>query len=194
MSIVGSAEYLKEIRYISFARPDAAIAMAKRREAVERFAQGIDLPPEIVLGHMNTTFVNAGQITEDLFRTHIEPKLLVWVKALTVGYLRPQLMKAAGIKPNDDGSLPELPPEIARARDLVRREFVSSPTPTARRTRAKRTPRCRSRTRATFERSASRSTTSPAPTSWRCGYAWRKRSTCERRFERKTRTCCPSST
>ena len=116
MSVVGASEYLEKFRYLSFARPDAAIAMAKRREAVERFAQGIDLPPEIVLGHMNTTFANAGVITEDLFRTHIEPKLLIWCEALTVGYLRPAMMKAAGIKPNPDGSLPELPPEIQQAR------------------------------------------------------------------------------
>ena len=114
MTIVGPAEYLQHIRYVSFARPDAAVAMAKRREAVERFAQGVDLPPEIVLGHMNTTFANAEQITEDLFRTHIEPKLLVWCECLTVGYLWPALMKAAGIGPNPDGTMPEIPPEIRK--------------------------------------------------------------------------------
>jgi hypothetical protein len=64
MSVVGPAEYIDKIKYVSFARPDAAIAMAKRREAVERFAQGIDLPPEIVLGHFNCCDQDTEILTE----------------------------------------------------------------------------------------------------------------------------------
>ena len=89
----------KGFRYFSFARPDAAVAMAKRREALERFAQGIELPPEWIFGHASTTFANAMQITEDAFRLYIEPGLSEVCEAITQGYLWPRLMKDAGLDP-----------------------------------------------------------------------------------------------
>jgi hypothetical protein len=101
----------KGIKYISFARPDAAIAMGKRREALERFAQGIELPPEWTFGHASTTFANAFQITEDAFRIYIEPGLSEVCEALTIGYLWPQLMLQAGLDPNEP-----VPDEIRRQR------------------------------------------------------------------------------
>jgi hypothetical protein len=106
----GPAELIdKGIKYLSFARPDAAVAMAKRREALERFAQGIELPPEWIFGHASTTFSNAFQITEDAFRLYIEPGLSEVCEALTRGYLWPKLMQRRGLKPGSP-----VPPEIKK--------------------------------------------------------------------------------
>lgn len=99
----------KGLKYLSFARPDAAIAMAKRREALERLAQGIELPPEWLFGHASTTFSNAFQITEDAFRLYIEPGLAEVCEAITRGYLWPKLMMDAGLSPEAD-----IPPEIMK--------------------------------------------------------------------------------
>lgn len=101
----------KGLKYLSFARPDAAVAMAKRREALERFAQGIELPPEWIFGHASTTFANAFQITDDAFRVYIEPGLVDVCENLTRGYLWPQLMKEAGLAIDDP-----VPPEIRKHR------------------------------------------------------------------------------
>lgn len=101
----------KGLKYLSFARPDAAVAMAKRREALERFAQGIELPPEWIFGHASTTFANAFQITDDAFRVYIEPGLVDVCENLTRGYLWPKLMEEAGLAISDP-----VPPEIRKHR------------------------------------------------------------------------------
>lgn len=99
------------LKHLSFARPDAAVALAKRTEAVIRFAQGFTWPPEVTLGHRETTFTNAGQISEDMFRLYIEPKLVTACDALTSGYLHPKLKQEAGINP-----AAPTPPEILKQR------------------------------------------------------------------------------
>lgn len=83
------------IKHWEFTRSfDALPSMALRREAVERLAQGIDLPVEVVTGHRQTTFANAASIDESTFKVHIKPKLELLVDALTVGYLRAHLLNA----------------------------------------------------------------------------------------------------
>lgn len=79
-------------------------AMGLRNEAIRRFALGMDLPPEQVLGMSGTTSDAAGnvshwgawQVEESTIKLHIEPMLDVIVNAITVGYMRPL---------TDDGSL-----------------------------------------------------------------------------------------
>lgn len=58
---------------------------------VRRFARGINLPVEVVEGHMATTFSNAEQIDQDTFDDYLQPRAIMLVDALTVGYLRPKL-------------------------------------------------------------------------------------------------------
>lgn len=88
------AQYIKDdaaMKFIDFMRSSDDQAMKKRAEAVQRFAQGMDLPVEIVTGHMQTTFANAAQIDEDLYKVHIEPKCELLVASFTTGYLWPIL-------------------------------------------------------------------------------------------------------
>lgn len=73
-------------------------SMGLRNEAIRRFALGMDLPPEQVLGMSGTSTGSssgtvshwgAWQVEESTIKLHIEPMLDVIVNALTVGYLRP---------------------------------------------------------------------------------------------------------
>lgn len=75
-------------RLLTFNREWDAEAAKKRAECVLRFAQGYDLPVEVILGHMSTTFANAAQISADMYRLYVEPKVLIGTDGLTTGYLR----------------------------------------------------------------------------------------------------------
>jgi len=78
------------LKHIAF-QTDDTVHVVKRREALERLAQGLDLPMEVVLGHQQTTFANAAQISEDTFKLHIEPTVQMEVDALTIAVLWPGL-------------------------------------------------------------------------------------------------------
>jgi hypothetical protein len=75
-------------------------ALEMRNDAIHRFALGMDLPPEQVLGMSSNQGTGGGtsngvshwgawQIEEATIKLHIEPMLDVVVAALTVGYVRP---------------------------------------------------------------------------------------------------------
>jgi hypothetical protein len=77
-------------------------AVGLRNEAIRRFALGMDLPPEQVLGISSSNGTGGGastgvshwgawQIEEATVKLHIEPMLDTIVSALTLGYLRPAL-------------------------------------------------------------------------------------------------------
>lgn len=77
-------------------------AMSLRNEALRRFALGMDLPPEQILGlssrggtgggqGQSVSHWGAWQIEEATIKLHVEPMLDVIVNALTMGYLRPAL-------------------------------------------------------------------------------------------------------
>lgn len=85
------------MEHLSFAPEQETASIAKRTEAVQRLAQGVDLPPEIVTGMHASTFNNAQQISEDLYNQHISGKVGVCTDGLTDGYFLPFLAVAAGI-------------------------------------------------------------------------------------------------
>jgi hypothetical protein len=68
-------------------------AVVLRSEAIRRFAIGMDMPPEIVLGTATTGSAanhwTAWQIEESSIKVHVEPMLELIANALTVGYLEP---------------------------------------------------------------------------------------------------------
>lgn len=88
----------KGIRFIEF-KHDDAINVVKRREALERLAQGLDLPFEVILGHQGTTFANAQVISEDTFRVHLEPMVQLFCDAVTLKILWPALAARKGLTP-----------------------------------------------------------------------------------------------
>ena len=77
-------------------------AMELRIEAIRRFALGMDLPPEQVLGMSSNGGTGGGnsngvshwgawQVEESTIKLHIEPMLDTVCNAITMGYLRPTI-------------------------------------------------------------------------------------------------------
>lgn len=98
--IRGPAELGDRIKQFKFERSfDPALAQRADR-VLERILQGLDVPKDIVTGLANVKYSNALQIDETLYKTHIEPLMLLIVDALTVVYLRPYLI-ASGFSPEE---------------------------------------------------------------------------------------------
>lgn len=105
MVVRAPADYIEKIRFDDFTRSfDSYPSVALRKEAVERFAQGIDLPVEIVTGQGGANHWSAWQIDEQTFKAHIEPMLTLICDGLTGGYLHPGLL-AMGAKPEEIADL-----------------------------------------------------------------------------------------
>lgn len=94
----GPAEALKEFRHLTIARVGDATILPKIAALIERIARGLNLPVEIIMGHQQTTFSNAAQVKQDTFDDHFQPRCALICDALTVGFLRPNLI-AAGMDP-----------------------------------------------------------------------------------------------
>jgi hypothetical protein len=98
--IRGPAELGDKIKQFKFERSfDPALAERSDR-VLDRILQGIDVPKDVVTGLANVKYSNALQIDETLYKTHIEPLMLLIADAITVVYLRPYLI-ANGYNPSD---------------------------------------------------------------------------------------------
>jgi hypothetical protein len=122
----GPAEFIQHVRHIPFQTDDQENVI-KRTEAVERLARGLDLPPEKVLGHMGTTYANAGQISEDNFNLYIEPALQMICDALTITYLWPAMAHARGIDADHLGDSPFPDDVMSVAITYDARKLISKP-------------------------------------------------------------------
>lgn len=90
--IRGPAELGDRIKQFKFERSfDPALA-ARSDRVLERILQGLDVPKDVVTGLANVKYSNALQIDETLYKTHIEPLMLLIADALTIVYLRPYLI------------------------------------------------------------------------------------------------------
>lgn len=94
------------IRHITFERSSDEWLVRQAEKALDRVLQGIDIPKEIVTGLEAVKFSNAVVITEDLFRSNIEPLALAFVDSLTDVYLRAELKSSRfGYKDEDLANL-----------------------------------------------------------------------------------------
>jgi hypothetical protein len=95
----GPAELGKEIRWIPYGRPieDQLVTLIDR--TLERIMQGLDIPKDIVAGLANVRYSNAIVIDDNLYRSHIEPLVLLATDALTSVYLRPNLIRSTDPDP-----------------------------------------------------------------------------------------------
>lgn len=100
-------EHIDKAKLLTFWSELDANSLALRSEAIRRFALGMDLPPEQVLGMGSNPGTGGGnsngvshwgawQIEEATIKMHIEPMLDAIVNAITMDYLRPGL--------DDDGT------------------------------------------------------------------------------------------
>lgn len=93
-------DLIGQIQHLTFGTPLDEKAMSLREEAIKRFAAGIDLPAEVVLGLADSNHWTAWQIEESAVKLHVEPMLEAICEALTIGYLHPAL-EALGLPTED---------------------------------------------------------------------------------------------
>lgn len=102
------ADLIPAISHLVFDSKDDDTAIAKMDALLLRFAQGMDLPMEVIMGHQSTTFANAVQIDESTFKAHLEPSVNLVCGFLTAGYLWPSLgaPRPVDVRPNEAVLLP----------------------------------------------------------------------------------------
>lgn len=98
--IRGPALALAEMRHMSFGRDRTETLDAAVEARVLRLARAMNMPVEIVTGHMATTFANAETIEQNKWDDHYEPRARLITALLTSVFLRPNLI--------DSGFAPEL--------------------------------------------------------------------------------------
>lgn len=76
-------EALAGIQHMTFWNEISEKATEMRDAAIRRFALGIDLPPEVLLGTADVNHWGSWQIEESTIKAHIEPALEVMAAALT---------------------------------------------------------------------------------------------------------------
>ncbi len=113
-----------------------AASLELRNEAIRRFALGMDLPPEQVLGMSSNGGTGGGtsngvshwgawQVEESTIKMHVEPMLDVIVNALTMGYLRPMTDDPTGIIVYDTSALRLRPDRSKEAFELWDRGLIT---------------------------------------------------------------------
>lgn len=91
--LTGPAEAGKALQYIQINREADRFLTERCDRTLERILQGIDMPKDFVTGLANIRYTNARSIDESLYKSHIEPLVLMLVDALTTAYLWPALKK-----------------------------------------------------------------------------------------------------
>lgn len=92
-----STDALDKIKHLTFDSTISEHISTMRKDAVERMAQSLDIPPEVLTGMGKSNHWSSWQIEESSIKVHIEPLLIQLADALNVGYYQPAL-KAAGVK------------------------------------------------------------------------------------------------
>jgi hypothetical protein len=87
------------IKKVDLNRPFDEQAVKLREDALDRLLNGLDIPKDLVTGFQNVRYSNAQQISENLYKAHVEPAAVLACEALTVTRLRPALI-ARGIEPD----------------------------------------------------------------------------------------------
>lgn len=98
----GPKEYLgaDAVRVINLGRITDASTDQRIKDKIDRLARGLNLPVEVLMGHMATTFANAEQVDQDTFDDHLEPRCMTMADVYETGFLKPQLVEA-GIAPEE---------------------------------------------------------------------------------------------
>jgi hypothetical protein len=100
----GPAELGKEIKLIDLSRRVDSDMLDQQSRALDRVLAGVDIPKDIVQGLSQARYSNAIIITDEMYKSHIEPLILLLVDSLTRIVLQPALKKA-GIDPDLSNNL-----------------------------------------------------------------------------------------
>lgn len=89
----GPADLGEKLRHITFERGIDPQMNARAERLLERILGGLDIPKDVAAGMSSVKYSNAIIIEEQLYKAHIEPLILLIVDCLTIGFLRPALIK-----------------------------------------------------------------------------------------------------
>ncbi len=89
--VTAPGEYIEAIRHLTFWSDLDNSVIDMRTSAIQRFAIGMDVPPEVLMGNADANHWNAWLSEESAIKAHLEPRLGVINAALTDQYLRPAL-------------------------------------------------------------------------------------------------------
>jgi hypothetical protein len=85
------AEAIGDIKRITFESDFDSLAVTLREESIRRFATGLDIPAEILLGQGGINHWGLWQLQSEAVTLAIEPRLATVADALTTQWLRPML-------------------------------------------------------------------------------------------------------
>lgn len=85
------AEYLERVQHVQFTSDLSDKLIELLDSARVRFATGMDMPAEVILGLAESNHWTAWQIEESALKLNVVPNLEAISQGLTVGYLRPAL-------------------------------------------------------------------------------------------------------
>ena len=92
----GPVELGDKIKRIDLARQVDSTMIEMSDRLLNRILTGIDVPKDMITGLAEVRYANAIIVTDDLFRTSVEPLVLLICDALTQAVLRPAIRKALG--------------------------------------------------------------------------------------------------
>lgn len=123
-------EHVPHVQHLSFATPFDENAKTLSDDAIRRFAGGMDVPAEVILGLGDSNHWTAWQIEESAVTLHIDPMMEAICDALTTGYLLPALEELGAADPDvmvwyDAGEL-EVRPDRSEATREAYRDGVAS--------------------------------------------------------------------
>lgn len=139
--VIAPGETIGQTKLMEFWSQLDSEAKELRSEAIRRFATGMNLPAEEILGMSSNGGTGGGtsngishwgawQIEESTIKMHVEPMLDVIVNAITIGYLRPQLPAGATDRIGYDTSALKLRPDrSAESLELYDRGLVKAEVP-----------------------------------------------------------------
>lgn len=90
------AELLGDIKRLTFESDFDTLAIQLRKECIQRFANGLDVPAEVLLGLGDASHWGAWAITAEAIKMGVEPRLGTVGHALTTQWLQP-LLSAEGV-------------------------------------------------------------------------------------------------
>ncbi|MEU7323405.1 hypothetical protein ABZ682_23065 [Streptomyces griseoviridis] len=85
------ADSIADFKLLTFESNFDELALKLREEVIKRFATGLEIPAELLMGMGDTNHWGAWMLTSEAIRMGIEPKLQTVCHALTQQWLRPLL-------------------------------------------------------------------------------------------------------
>lgn len=133
--ITTKGDVIDKWRHLKMGREVDPKSLERETALLRRFAQGMDVPAEVILGLAALNHWTAWLVTEAAFKNHLEPTMLLVGDGLTVGYLWPAL-RADGFAPaefrqlraaGDPADVIEHPDPALAANDAFDRGAISWP-------------------------------------------------------------------